>query len=370
VIFELTQGEQSLIDDLNITKKAYFEPMLTLRIMSEEELNQIFGSLHSLIHLHEDLLSRLQQLRNKDGTVFEVGRTLVEWLPSLATYETYCCNQVAAKALLDYKKQKPRVGEFLRLCQESSFSRKLDLWSFLHLPRSRLVKYPLLLKEIIRHTPVDHPDQVHLSQAMELIQRIVAQINVRTGESECRYYRERLCYLDDSQAEPLIEQSKVLCCHGELKNNKGAKLRVFLFEHALVVTRPVSRNELPVFQVYRTPIPVQQLVLEDLPDGEARVGGSIRGAFSNSNERAKNIFRVSFRDRSRGQSHTLQANDTFNKQQWVSCIRQAVINVRDRHQPQLQPAELPDSSLEQIAELSIDCDEETAARDAERPLAV
>ncbi|XP_067837905.1 rho guanine nucleotide exchange factor 3-like isoform X1 [Heptranchias perlo] len=143
VIFELTQGEKSLIDDLNITKKAYFEPMLKLCIMSEEELNQIFGSLYSLIPLHQDLLSDLQRLQRADGTVFEVGPTLVEWLPSLVAYETYCCNQVSAKALLDYKKQQHRVDEFLRLCQESSFSRKLDLWNFLDLPRSRLVKYPL-----------------------------------------------------------------------------------------------------------------------------------------------------------------------------------------------------------------------------------
>ncbi|XP_067837906.1 rho guanine nucleotide exchange factor 3-like isoform X2 [Heptranchias perlo] len=124
-------------------QEAYFEPMLKLCIMSEEELNQIFGSLYSLIPLHQDLLSDLQRLQRADGTVFEVGPTLVEWLPSLVAYETYCCNQVSAKALLDYKKQQHRVDEFLRLCQESSFSRKLDLWNFLDLPRSRLVKYPL-----------------------------------------------------------------------------------------------------------------------------------------------------------------------------------------------------------------------------------
>uniref|UniRef100_UPI00398F47F7 rho guanine nucleotide exchange factor 3-like n=1 Tax=Pristiophorus japonicus TaxID=55135 RepID=UPI00398F47F7 len=336
--------------------------MLKLCIMSEEELSQIFGSLYSLIPLHEDLLSRLQQVRRQDGTVFEVGRTLADWLPSLSAYETYCCNQVAAKALLDYKKQQRPVDEFLRLCQESAFSRKLDLWSFLDLPRSRLVKYPLLLKEIVRHTPTEHPDQQELRRAMELIQGIVAQVNVRTGEAECRYYRQRLCYLDDSQLEPLIEHSSVLCCHGELKNNKGAKLRVFLFERALVISRPVSRNQRPCFQVYRTPIPVHQLVLEDLPDGETRVSGSLRGAFSNSTERAKNIFRVSFRDRSRGQSHTLQANDSFNKQQWVSCIRQAVINSRDIMHSQLPVSE---SSLEQIASLSIDCDDEMHETDTD-----
>lgn len=62
------------------------------------------------------------------------------------------------------------------------------------------------------------------------------------------------------------------------------KLHVFLFTEVLVLTRPVMRNERQCFQVYRQPIPVQDLVLEDLQDGDVRMGGSFRGAFSNSDK--------------------------------------------------------------------------------------
>lgn len=37
----------------------------------------------------------------------------------------------------------------------------------------------------------------------------------------------------------------------------------------------------------------------------------------------RNFFRVSFKNGSQSQTHSLQANDTFNKQQWLNCIRQA-----------------------------------------------
>lgn len=87
-------------------------------------------------------------------------------LPRLHAYKGYCSNQLAAKALLDQKKQDRRVQDFLQRCLESPFSRKLDLWSFLDIPRSRLVKYPLLLKEILRHTPKDHPDIQILEEAV------------------------------------------------------------------------------------------------------------------------------------------------------------------------------------------------------------
>lgn len=87
-------------------------------------------------------------------------------LPGLSAYKDYCSNQLAAKALLDQKKQDRRVQDFLQRCLESPFSRKLDLWSFLDIPRSRLVKYPLLLREILRHTPPDHPDVDRLETAV------------------------------------------------------------------------------------------------------------------------------------------------------------------------------------------------------------
>ncbi|XP_051544352.1 neuroepithelial cell-transforming gene 1 protein-like isoform X1 [Myxocyprinus asiaticus] len=327
-IFELSRGEQDLIEDLKLARKAYHDPMLKLSIMSEEELTAIFGDLDAYIPLHEDLLAQLAKATGQDGTVGQIGKIVVDWLPRLNAYRAYCSNQLAAKALLDQKKQDPRVQDFLQRCLESPFSRKLDLWSFLDIPRSRLVKYPLLLKEILRHTPPDHPDTASLEQAISIIQAVLADINMKKGESECQYYIDKLEYLDDRQKDPRIDLCKSLLCHGELRNKSGTKLHVFLFTEVLVLTRPVTRNDRHCYQVYRQPIPVQDLVLEDLQDGDVRMGGSFRGAFSNA-DKAKNIFRVRFQDSAQGQSHTLQVNDIFHKQQWLNCLRTAMSTQKD-----------------------------------------
>ncbi|XP_006254268.1 neuroepithelial cell-transforming gene 1 protein isoform X1 [Rattus norvegicus] len=339
-IYELSRGEQDLIEDLKLARKAYHDPMLKLSIMSEEELTHIFGDLDAYIPLHEDLLARIGEATKPDGTVEQIGHILVNWLPGLNAYRGYCSNQLAAKALLDQKKQDPRVQDFLQRCLESPFSRKLDLWSFLDIPRSRLVKYPLLLKEILRHTPKDHLDVQLLEKAILIIQEVLSDINLKKGESECQYYIDKLEYLDEKQKDPRIEASKVLLCHGELKNKSGHKLYIFLFQDILVLTRPVTRNERHSYQVYRQPIPVQELVLEDLQDGDVRMGGSFRGAFGNS-DKAKNIFRVRFQDPSPGQSHTLQANDVFHKQQWFNCIRSAIAPFQRAASP-LELQGLPD----------------------------
>ncbi|XP_053280707.1 rho guanine nucleotide exchange factor (GEF) 3, like isoform X1 [Pleuronectes platessa] len=356
VIYELTQGERQLIEDLSLVKKVYYEPMLKLDIMTESELGQIFGTLDSLIPLHEDFLSRLERLRGSEKTVGQVGPTLLNWFPCLEAYVTYCCNQVGAKALLDQKKHEKRVEHFLRLCQESSFSRKLDLWNFLDLPRSRLVKYPLLLKEIQKCTPPDHPDEDTLPDALELIHSIVAEVNKKTGEAECQFYRRGLSYLDESQRLPEIQQSRFLYCHGELKNNKGQRLHVFLFELALVLSRPgEDRDGGQVFHVYRQPLTNALLNLEEIPDGEAAGGGTFRGAFTGGNDKVKNCFRVSSRGRSKANPYSLQANDSFSRQQWITCLRQAIIQSRDRtaqhRQSQLSPH--ADLALYHIAELSL-----------------
>nr|XP_020472079.1 rho guanine nucleotide exchange factor 3-like [Monopterus albus] len=363
VIYELTQGERQLIDDLELVKKVYYEPMLKLDIMTESELGHIFGTLDSLIPLHKDLLRRLERLKGSEKTVGEVGPTLMNWFPCLEAYVTYCCNQVRAKALLDQKKHEKRVEHFLRLCQESSFSRKLDLWNFLDLPRSRLVKYPLLLKEIQKCTPPEHPDEDTLPDALEIIQSIVAEVNKKTGEAECQFYKQRLAFLEDCQELPEIQQSRFLYCHGELKNNKGQRLHVFLFELALVLTRPgEDRDGGQVFNVYRQPLPNALINLEEIPDGETGGGSTFRGAFTGGNDKVKNCFRVSSRGRSKAHPYSLQANDSFSKQQWITCLRQAIIQSRDRTAQTSQPhlSSHPDPSLCHIAELSLSSDTEMA----------
>lgn len=151
-----------------------------------------------------------------------------------------------------------------------------------------------------------------------------------------------------------------------------------------------------MFHVYRQPLPNASINLEVIPDGEASGGGTFRGAFTGGNDKGdtptlpyeynhtaqagvitvigslvrsifkflvfvfcffpvKNCFRVSSRGRSKAHPYSLQANDSFSKQQWITCLRQAIVQSRDEkaQTSQSQLSLHPDPALYHIAELSL-----------------
>ncbi|XP_076362660.1 rho guanine nucleotide exchange factor 3-like [Tachypleus tridentatus] len=337
-IFELYRGEEDIVDDLNLVLQIYRHSLIQLEILTSEELRQIFGSMDNLLCLHQDLLDELKEQRKEDNAINSVGQVIKKWVPGLKAYVPYCSNQFNAKALLEEKKTHDlRFEDFLQRCLESPFSRRLDLWSFLDVPRNRLVKYPLLLKAILKQTPHGHEDKDCLPEVIKKVDSIIQLVDIKTGKANCEFILNKLDFLEKSQKDPLIHQAKSLLCSGILRNSRGTKLHAFLFDTGIVLTRPATRwssssnltsetKNSTRYQVYRKPIPAHQLLVENVKDGEVRIGGSFRSAFSYTSG-AKYVFKLTFMDKNLSQSHTLQANDEHDKKQWL----QNLYKVRSNH---------------------------------------
>lgn len=94
---------------------------------------------------------------------------------------------------------------------------------------------------------------------------------------------------------------------------------------------------LGLWETHTTPSPVQNATqsVSSLPSPSLPV---------------RNCFRVSSRGRSKAHPYSLQANDSFSKQQWITCLRQAIVHARDEMDSQPQHS---DTALYHIADLSL-----------------
>ncbi|XP_059144612.1 neuroepithelial cell-transforming gene 1 protein-like isoform X2 [Physella acuta] len=357
-IYELFQGERDMVEDLLHVTKLYRDSLLTLGLMSNHEVNTLFGNIDQLIPVHQELSRRLQEEREPDGTTRHVGKQIYDWdaiwhdgvgalraplcfsdtwtvtevcsniisSSQLSVYITYCANQIQAKSIFDTKKNEPAIEDFFQRCLASPFSRKLDLWSLLDGAKGRFVKYPLLIHSILKYTTSESDDAAHLKKAIKRMEKMVGEADLATGVSRCEHSKSLLTYLYDDQKVAEIELSTALLCSGCMKNSKGSKLYVFLFDKVVVVSRSSFQSSKQLFQVYRQPIPTGQLIVEDLPDGVVKMG-SFRNAFGQGGHTAKNMIRLSFQDAHKGHSHTLIANDEHDKRQWMQAFHKVTSKI-------------------------------------------
>jgi len=337
-IFEIYNGEEDLVEDLKLVRKTYADSLIHLNILTPDEESLVFGHLNQLVPLHTALHAGLKKIQSKDGIWVEIGDVVAAWVNTLLEpYVAYCSNMQNAKIFLDKKRDEDKAfSDFLQRCLESPFSRKLDLWSFLDVPRSRLVKYPLLIRQVLKFT--DEPDdKATLSRCLVQLESVVAAVDQAMAEAKCRASVANMEFLDEEIPE-VVTAAREEILAGMLRNSRGTKVSVHLLDTVLVVGRTVSRAGVgKILQVYKDPIPLQLLDCQDMADGEGGKQGSFHRAFSSSASTNRNAFKVSWK-LSDGESategttqpwrtHTLLAPDEHIKRQWVSTINKAIENV-------------------------------------------
>lgn len=75
--------------------------MVTLKMLSDEEVTLIFGKLGRLLPLHEELLAKLEQARGDDGRTLAIGYVFVEWVSACFSVRDgdYCAISVDIPAM-------------------------------------------------------------------------------------------------------------------------------------------------------------------------------------------------------------------------------------------------------------------------------
>ena len=159
--------------------------------MSAYHKSMVFFQLDDLIHLHSDILFGLK--RNKKA---DIGAVFCEHADRMnKIYGVYCVNlPVAMEVLASLEASNAALKKQLLECQQKGKPSTFPLSSHLVIPFQRFLKYHLLLKEILKHTPPDCADRGSISEACDLMLLISQKVNEKKREHE---EGERIARVDE-----------------------------------------------------------------------------------------------------------------------------------------------------------------------------
>ncbi|KAH0622399.1 hypothetical protein JD844_024679 [Phrynosoma platyrhinos] len=157
VIQELVDTEKSYVKDLSCLFQLYLDPLQSETFLTQDEMESLFGSLPEMLDFQKVFLETLE-----DG---------ISSCSDFNTLETPSQFRMCATAKTD-KAFKAFLDARNPTNQHSS-----TLESFLIKPVQRVLKYPLLLKELVSLTDTESEEHYHLTEALKAMEKVASHIN-------------------------------------------------------------------------------------------------------------------------------------------------------------------------------------------------
>uniref|UniRef100_A0A669EMH7 Intersectin 2a n=1 Tax=Oreochromis niloticus TaxID=8128 RepID=A0A669EMH7_ORENI len=329
-IHELIQTEETYVEDLELVLEVFYKPMSESGRLTEAEMAVIFVNWRELIMCNSKLLKALR-VRKKTGgenmPVQLIGDLLASELAHMQPYIRFCSCQLNAAALLQSKTHnQPDFKDFLKVRIATNYRCKgMPLSSFLLKPMQRITRYPLLIKNILEHTPDGHADRGPLREALERAEELCSQVNEGVREKE---NSDRLEWIQshmqcEGPIEHLVFNSLTNCLgprkllhSGRLYKTKSSReLWAFLFNDFLLLThsaKPFSSSGSDKLfspktniqlKMYKTPLFLNEVLVKMPPDPSSD----------------EPLFHVSHIDR----VYTLKTETLNERAAWVQKIKAA-----------------------------------------------
>ena len=195
------------------------------------------------------------------------------------------------------------------------------------MPVQRIPRYKLLLDDLLRYTPLEHPDLKDLTQACQLISQGIKVDLVADFVNETIRHHEAVLSMIDIQ-KSLIGFHDDLLVPGRVFLKKGKLFKIsrkthqtrylFLFSDILLYTSPGLLEDQFIFH---RKLQLDQCRIETVPDTSS----------------AKHIFQIVTREK----SFALYCDSVQEKQAWMNALNDAIRDRRaaqstlkkDPHQP-------------------------------------
>ncbi|KAI8142477.1 CNH domain-containing protein [Fennellomyces sp. T-0311] len=287
-IYELIYTELDFVRDLQYVHNFWVKPLITQDIIPDERrehfVQEVFWNVADIEKVNSQMARVLSERQKNHYWIESIGDIMLEYACEFDPFVAYGAHQIIGKFYFELeKKRNPRFAAFVEETERKPESRRLELNGYLTKPTTRLGRYNLLLREILKRTPEDNPDRKLIPQIMELITEFLVQVNAEAGNSEnlfnLQQIENRLSFKTSDEFDlKLREPGRQLIMKGRMKrkgntSSDASDLQLFLFDHYLVFAKIKYHNHLEYYKVYRKPIPLE-LLTASLPK-------------DNSNNRAK-----------------------------------------------------------------------------------
>ncbi|XP_071061210.1 rho guanine nucleotide exchange factor TIAM1-like isoform X2 [Pseudochaenichthys georgianus] len=189
VICELVETERTYVKDLNCLIGRYLTPLQKETFLTQDELDVLFGNLAEMLEFQVEFLKTLE-----DGTrlvpdlekletvdqfkkiLFSLGGSFLYYADRFKIYSAFCASHTKVPKVLVKAKTDTDFKAFLEE-RNPKQQHSSTLESYLIKPIQRVLKYPLLLKELYSLTDPDSEEHYHLDVAMKAMNKVASHIN-------------------------------------------------------------------------------------------------------------------------------------------------------------------------------------------------
>lgn len=315
IINEIVDTEEDYVGNLDIIVEKFVKPMKEYKMMSMEEMALVFSNIELVKDANEAILFEMQRLREESpldamvGSIFSSER--VEYFVQVYTH--YCLGQ--QQAITSYNTCLKKNSKFRNMVERGLIDedcRGLDLITFLVMPVQRLCKYPLLLRELVKHTDEAHPDYHNLVNTIDTMSQLVTLVNQSARESE---NLQKILEIERSLSRAdhlkLIFPGRKFLREGKLTKVSGTHVQdrqFFLFNDILIYAKPALVKKQFEFKGL---IPLNRLVVRDLSN-------------SSSRKNAIELWRIDLKKK-----YIVYSDDADTKAEWMRDLEAAIAEAAD-----------------------------------------
>ncbi|KAI8638438.1 CNH domain-containing protein [Parasitella parasitica] len=272
-IYELIYTEKDFVNDMTYLKEEWIQPLLDTKnqqqIVGDREafVREIFWNITEVFQVNSNLSKALLSRQAKSKVVDQIGDIMLAHVAKFEPFVRYGSHQIISKYAFETEKStNPSFAEFVARTERLPQSRKLELNGYLTKPTTRLGRYNLLLREILKHTPKDHPDQETIPRVISIIAKFLTDVNRETGKTEnlfnLQLLNERIVNKNISNFDlDLTASNRQIIMKGTWKKGSGStessEVLVYLLDHCLLIMKSKQNEE--KYKLVKKPIPLALL---------------------------------------------------------------------------------------------------------------